>query len=58
MVLEDEVETMQAQFMDPDFFKKPADEVRNVQAELDILIAKKDAMYARWEELENMKNGK
>ena len=58
MKLEEEVETMQALFMDSEFFKKSADDVRDVQAELDALILKKDKMYARWEELEAMKNGK
>ena len=57
MNLEEEIEALQELFMNPEFFKKPADEVREVQEKVDALISKRDAMYARWEELEAKKSG-
>ena len=57
MTLEDKIEAAQAHFMNPDFFKEPADVVRVAQEKVDALEVKKNVMYARWEELEAIKNG-
>ena len=50
--LDTEIEGLEAQFQDPDFFKKSKDEIAKVQKNLDEAKTKLDVLYARWEELE------
>ena len=54
--VEQEVERMEGVFASPDFFKLKADGPK-LQAELDAARARAAKLYARWEELESIKQG-
>ncbi|ATA21507.1 ATP-binding cassette subfamily F protein uup [Gibbsiella quercinecans] len=55
--LEAEIETMQAQVSDADFFSRPHSETQQVLSDLAAAEKQLEEAFARWEELEAMKNG-
>ena len=56
MEAEAEVERIEALFMLPDFYDKYGDKIVELNAELEQGKIKVQNLYARWEELENLKN--
>jgi len=58
METESLVESLNAAFMSPDLFKESPAKVKEMQASLDEAQLRRDALYARWSELEAIKAGK
>lgn len=54
--LESEQKKLFALLGDPNFYQKSSDEVASVTAQADALAQKLGQIYARWEELESLKN--
>ena len=54
--VETEIEDIEARFTQPDFYTKHGDKQEELSARLDELRANQDKLYARWEELEKIKN--
>lgn len=54
---ESEVERIEQIFMQPDFYEKYATQTNELNQQLDDAKEKVKSLYARWEELENIKNG-
>jgi ATP-binding cassette subfamily F protein uup len=55
LAAEQEVAAMQESFSDPEFFKKHGHEWETLEAKLDAAKARIPKLYARWEELEQIK---
>ncbi|MCX4187876.1 ATP-binding cassette domain-containing protein [Methylophaga sp. OBS4] len=55
--LEAEQETLHQQMADPDFYKKEAATISQLQQQLADLTAELEQLYARWEQLEDKQNG-
>ena len=55
MNLEGEIEEMEAEFMDPEFYKRPQNEVEELKMTLDSKKSELEKLYERWEELEALK---
>jgi ATPase subunit of ABC transporter with duplicated ATPase domains len=56
LVAEIEVEKIEAVFLDPDFFKKYAEQTKELNEELSLAKASVQILYDRWEELEDLKS--
>ncbi len=54
--IETEIEEIEALFAQPDFYTKHGDRQEELSARLDELRPEQDRLYARWEELEKIKN--
>jgi hypothetical protein len=52
LLFEDEVEGLQQQMADSNFYKKDQDEIKNIQQQLAGAQEKLSFCYTRWEELE------
>ena len=57
LFVEQEIEELNALFMDPNFYKESHEKVKEAEDKLKIAQLKRDRLYARWEELETIKNG-
>jgi len=57
MNAEAEVERIENIFSSPDFYEKYADQINELNQELEEAKSKVSQLYERWEELENIKNG-
>jgi ATP-binding cassette subfamily F protein uup len=55
MSKEERKEEIESLFLDPEFYKTPPDDVKKLQNELKKLKNELDALYLRWEELEEIK---
>ena len=51
--LEQQIEALQNQMAEPDFYKKPADEISTVQQQLGALERELEQLFERWEALES-----
>ncbi len=54
---ETEVEKIESVFSSPDFFTKYAEQTKELNEKLNLAKAKVQALYDRWEELEDIKSG-
>jgi hypothetical protein len=55
MEVEEEIEELHALFSSPEFFKESPDKIKEAQSQLDDAQERKERLYARWEELEAIK---
>ncbi len=55
--LEAELAELQQNLNDPDFYRRPADEIKRVTERAAVAASEIDAAFARWTELEELKNG-
>ncbi len=55
--VEEEIARLQSKMSEPDFYKEGAAKIKETQAELEAIEKKRDSLYARWAELEAIKNG-
>jgi len=55
--LETELAELQQRLNDPDFYRRPADEIKTVTERAAAAASEIDAAFARWTELEELKNG-
>lgn len=55
--LEKDIEALQAEVSDADFFSRPHEETQKVLSDLAAAEQALESAFARWEELEAMKNG-
>lgn len=57
MKIESKIEELHSWFSSPDFFKESPQKIKDSQAELDESEIRLNQLYARWDELESIKNG-
>ncbi len=55
--VEEEIARLQSKMSEPDFYKEGAAKIKETQAELEAIEKKRDSLYARWAELEAIRNG-
>jgi ATP-binding cassette subfamily F protein uup len=53
--LEESIEELHTRFSSPDFFKESPEKMKELQEQLKMDEARRDQLYARWEELEKIK---